>query len=253
MPVSAEITSVDTIQIKVADEAFASGNLLLPTEPSDIVFSNTQLWGDNLINLIIVSVCTIMMIFLLGRYVHLFPYILEGVLRPKPIITLEDSVRLTRDRNYISFVSLPVIGTIVSQYDMYNPMFIHNIPMGYRTLAIIGVLALYIAIRRVFILIGFYGKVKKEYYDIANDSLRNFAILLGSVMLTTTILVLPFRLESLTVRNILFYEILCVFAIFLLRRTQILSNGCSHFTAFLYLCALEILPAAILVVSTFIL
>ena len=38
------------------------------------------------------------------------------------------------------------------------------------------------------------------------------------------------------------------YALFLLRKTQIFSSSCNFFSAFLYLCALEIIPTGILVV-----
>ena len=55
--------------------------------------------------------------------------------------------------------------------------------------------------------------------------------------------------ENDLIRKILLYEMAVVFTLFMIRRTQILSNACNQFTAFLYLCGLEILPAGLLVVS----
>jgi hypothetical protein len=56
------------------------------------------------------------------------------------------------------------------------------------------------------------------------------------------------RLQDSTVRTVLLVETGALFLLYLLRRGQILSLSCKPLTTFLYLCALELLPAAMLVI-----
>jgi hypothetical protein len=54
------------------------------------------------------------------------------------------------------------------------------------------------------------------------------------------------------VRNAMLWVSAFIYALFLIRKTQIFSTSCSIFAAFLYLCALEMIPTGILVVSAII-
>ena len=55
--------------------------------------------------------------------------------------------------------------------------------------------------------------------------------------------------DDLMVKRFLLIETGMVYLLYLLRRTQILSTSCKPLTTFLYLCGLELLPAALLVGS----
>ena len=72
------------------------------------------------------------------------------------------------------------------------------------------------------------------------------------VLITVGILEIA-GLESAIVRYVLYAEIGLVFILLLHRTSQILSLSCNHLRTFLYLCALEILPAVLLVVSAVVL
>jgi len=54
--------------------------------------------------------------------------------------------------------------------------------------------------------------------------------------------------DDLTVKTFLLIETGVTYLLYLLRRGQILSGSCNPLTTFLYLCGLELLPAALLVV-----
>jgi hypothetical protein len=59
--------------------------------------------------------------------------------------------------------------------------------------------------------------------------------------------------DDLIINRFLLIESGVIYLIYLLRRGQILSLSCNPLTTFLYLCGLELLPTALLVVSAVIL
>jgi hypothetical protein len=79
-----------------------------------------------------------------------------------------------------------------------------------------------------------------------------FIFLMLLVLITVGVLSLA-GIESTIVRYVIFAESGLVFILLLHRSSQILSLSCNRLRTFLYLCALEILPAALLVVSAVVL
>jgi hypothetical protein len=73
------------------------------------------------------------------------------------------------------------------------------------------------------------------------------------VLLVTVGILALIGLDYSIVRLVLYGETALVYLLFLSRCAQILSLSCNHLRTFLYLCALEILPAALLVVSAVVL
>ena len=113
MLLSSEIFSVDTVSIRPVSEAFHTGDLLMLTKPvsvSDIVMG----WGDFPVNRFFMVFCAIDIILFLNRFVSILPYIVGGVFNLKKIISLEDSVRLARDRGIAAFISTLIIFIIQS-------------------------------------------------------------------------------------------------------------------------------------------
>ena len=58
-----------------------------------------------------------------------------------------------------------------------------------------------------------------------------------------------FSCNDLTVKRFIYIETIAVYAVFLLRKAQILSMSCNPLRTFLYLCGLEFLPTSLLVLS----
>ena len=104
MPVSAEIFSVDTVRIEPVSQAFRTGQLNMSSVPLDVPVI-AKGWADLPVNWITIAVCTIAVIIFLNSFIGLMPYIFGGFLRWKEIVHLENSVRLTRDRNTIAIIA----------------------------------------------------------------------------------------------------------------------------------------------------
>ena len=112
--------------------------------------------------------------------------------------------------------------------------------------------AAYALLRRFLTRVAEPRRINYDTWRLAATSGYNYFIVLTLVLVATAGISSIAGVNELMVKRILQYEIAVIFAVFLLRRTQILSNACNQFTAFLYLCALEILPAGLLVASAII-
>ena len=247
MPIpSADIFSVDTVQVRPAQEAFRSGTLVMPTGPDAAVAAGQLAWGDSITNSILICVTAIAAILTLAQLVELLPFLVGGLFRPKPIASLEDSVRHARDRNILALVSLPAFVLIVSRFGLYAPQWMAPFPPGGQTLLILAVSVGYALLRGILVALL---RAPGAGYGLAARSFYNFFIVATLTLVLSVGILTLLRTNPLVIKRICWIEIGLTYPVFLVRRTQILGNSCNQFTAFLYLCALELLPTGLLVAS----
>lgn len=252
MPVSAEIFSVDTVQIEPASEAFRAGSLTMSASPADVSAVASE-WADLPGNWIMIIICTVAAIIFLNRFMGLSRYIFGGFLRWKEIVSLENSVRLTRDRNTVAAISFLMVVLVVSRFEIYSPEYLLRIPPDFRTLGIFGAFIAIMLLRESMVTFLSAYTRNIEQYRISNRAIYNFIIFMSVILLVLVVIMLLFDINPLIIKTWSIITIALVYSVFLIRKTQIISKACGHVTAFLYLCILELLPAGILVASEFIL
>lgn len=254
MPVSSSITTVDTVQIRPAAEAFSSGKLVMPDVPVEITASGGgATWAGDPVNEILIVIFTILCILFLRRIVNVLPYIFKGVFRGKWLENLESSMRLVRERNSVTPVLAIPLCLFASRYELYAPEFIEDFTPGIKTLVIIGVFVIYVLIRQA--VLRFPGARR-----ISNDSLGEAAhcwndwIVLSSatLIITLPLLILTSASPTLTGR-LSFYYIAATALVFFFREWGFLADESNQLTAFLYLCTLEIIPIGLLAASAILL
>ena len=122
-----------------------------------------------------------------------------------------------------------------------------------------SVLGVYFAVFASYLLLRFMmtwlfrpQKLPKKTYVAADKASRSFFIVYTLILLAMGGV---FGIADVN-DSVSRYAMLCVsaliYALFMLRKLQIFASGCSFFAAFLYLCALEILPTGVLVASAII-
>lgn len=250
MQYNPDIFTVDSTARRVVDEAFEQGRLLFPTHESVSAHSALS-WGDYPLNWILVVVGVVACLIFVGRLVELLPDLLGSLARWKVIVNLEDSVPRSRDRNRVFMVSIIPLCLLVSKYGIYSPAFMDMILPEWHSLVVIGAAVGYFLVR--FLLHGvvsaFDPTLRSEKERVGQRSLYNFWILATATTLLVSLVLLICGVNSLVIKTINIYILAFFTLVFLLRRTQILTNYCNQFQAILYLCALEILPLALLVLS----
>ena len=94
---------------------------------------------------------------------------------------------------------------------------------------------------------------KVEFYRLSRRQAYTFFILLTILSLALAGFLALFGCNDLLIRKVIIIETAVVYTLFVIRRAQILALSCNHFRTFLYLCALEVLPTSVLVVSAILL
>ena len=94
---------------------------------------------------------------------------------------------------------------------------------------------------------GVRSTITEEYL-----SLTIYDVLLVLAVLVTGGILSYFNVPPTVIRNTIVWISAAIYLLFLTRKFQIFTSYCSVFSAFLYLCALEIIPTGTLVVSAII-
>ena len=202
----------------------------------------------NILALISVLIC----LSLLKRFTAIFPSLVACIIRWKESVNLEASVKLSNDRDRLAFAMLFPFCLVVDRFRLYDPQFLTGFDDNLRLALTIGIFLVYFIIR--VIAAKFYrpkGRNSK-CYKIADKSALTFFIILTLVVLSMGGIMTFIEVEPARIKSAMLWVSAGIYALSLLRKTQIFASGCSIFTAFLYLCALEIFPTGILVVSALI-
>lgn len=198
----------------------------------------------NIIMVLFVAVA----IGLLPTFFHLAPYLADSVFRARGSEALEFSVRVTRERNLFAYLMLVPAVLMMSRYRLYNPTFMHQFTGEWHLLACAGVLAAYILLRTLIYVI-LKPRRRYEYFRLAHRAIYTFFIILMLIALPLLGILTLADVNDLIIKTVLSALLAVVYCVFLVRKAQILSLSCSGLQTFLYLCALEFLPTATLVVS----
>jgi hypothetical protein len=227
-------------------EAFKSGKLLLPDVPAGVQEAAGAPVPISVS--ILVAVFVLLMIVLLPTFLQLLPFIADSLLRARGSAALENSVRVSRDRNTVALVMMLPAFLLAFRYRLYDPSFI-SAHTGDTRLWLIGACLTGYLLLRLFIYLLLKPRRRYENYQVAHHASFTFFILMVLLLLLTAGILSLFKIQDSAMRVVLYAETAFVYLVFLLRRTQILSSSCNHFRTFLYLCALELIPSAALIVS----
>lgn len=195
------------------------------------------------------GVSIIMLLPVLGIWVNMFPELWASLFRTAACIRIEDSRKVQRNRDLIFWMTLPALLTIVWHFDLYAPEWMSGLAPYYRILCTGGILAGYMLLRFMLVRLAPHRKLSTKTYEAASGSPRNFWLLLGFVLFFTTMTLSTLDVPETLFRIVTYCITSLLYLLFLIRRLQIFAYDCNYLTAILYLCALEILPTALLVTS----
>ena len=86
------------------EEAFKTGRLLLPTEPSAPLEAADAAFPWLGVGMAILFV--LLLLLLLRNFLHILPYLSDSVFRARGSTALDSSVRVSRDRNIIALIQI---------------------------------------------------------------------------------------------------------------------------------------------------
>ena len=185
----------------------------------------------------------------LKTFVGIFQSIMASAMRWKENINIESSVRLSRDRDLSALIMVLPFCLTVFKFRIYNPAFIANLSDSSRLWTIIGTFIIYFILRKSASLLVHPHSIPQKTYTAACKSANTFFILLTIAIITIGSLLAFCGVSAGIIKSVLLWLSALIYGLYLVRKLQIFASSCSIFAAFLYLCALEILPTGILVVS----
>lgn len=196
------------------------------------------------------ALCSLFVVLLLlKRLVNVYPSLLACLLRSKECFNLEASVKLARDRNLVTIAMVVPFCLIAFKYGLYRPDFLDGMGEDVALGVYVGVFAVYAALRYTVLLLVIPRRVPQKTSDTANKAAFSFFNVLTFVLLAMGGVMDLLNVDESVVHNAMLWVSGCIYLLFLIRKAQIFNTSCSIFASFLYLCALEIMPTGILVVS----
>ncbi|EJW95344.1 membrane protein [gut metagenome] len=184
----------------------------------------------------------------LQRIISAFPLCLSCLLRWKENINIEHSVKSARDRNTFAWLMFLPFCLILYRYAPC-PEYLIQAGSVIRLIAVSAVVLLFLFIRKILSKIISPKKADSKILKAAYCSIYNIFPIAMTVMLLSLAGMNLTGIGIAAVKNVLLCEGIFFYTVFLLRKVQIFTNLCSVFVAILYLCALELIPTALLVAS----
>ncbi len=214
-------------------------------------------WSDIPLNGILTVAAAVLLLLFLSEIIRLMPLLLECVTRVRPNLSLEHSLHQARSRNTIAILALLPFCLMADRYTLYSPRFLEALNPGWRVPALIGVLVAWLLLRKLVELLVFAARPPRldaEERSALHRNLFNcFVVLVALQFCSLCIARFLCSAPDSVIRLILLVETAVMFGVSLGRSGQILRAKVGGFSTFLYLCALEWIPAAALVASAVVL
>lgn len=223
------------------------GTLHLPHSIPDGISSVTE-WTDCTVNIILVAAALVLFLIAVLNVIRIFPDLQLCITKPHGPAAFEHSVHKSRSRNFIAVLFIPAAAVLIDRLNLYRPSFLAPIPPEFSVAAMAGVLVLFRIVRNIFF--SFTRKLRLRSDDAAalkNIELSVFVFLATFLMPVTTLLLIA-GVDEKVLRSAVYIILGIGFFISLVRSGQILAGQYGFFTTLFLLMAIEILPAAMLIV-----
>lgn len=226
-------------------DIFIQGKLEMSAVPVQEA-AQAMLWDDFLLNRVLVVATVLIGIAGLRDLLRLLPELLYCFSRPRASVSLEYNTSVVRMRNTAALISILPFCLLADRFGLFRPELWSAVPEEWSAPATVGVFLAYLLLRTVCSALIRPPRLSGTAADAVRRSPWNYFILLTLLMLLTVGLLYIFRPSDTVVRITLYAETALFFLLSLLRSGQILASGFSGLTTILYLCGLELLPAAAL-------
>ena len=195
------------------------------------------------------GVAMLMFLPVLPQFVNMYPKLWTGMFRTATCIRIEDSKKVQRSRDLLFWLGLPALITLVWKSGLYSPGWMTGLNAPLSLAAVAGVITGYGLLRASLSHILPFRRFSSKVHETAVGCPKNFWLLLVSVLFISAVTLGFCKLPDNTAHIITLCLTGALYLLFLIRRFQIFAYDSNYLTAILYLCALEILPTALLVTS----
>lgn len=229
-------------------ELFRQGRLEMSTAPLP-EFQTPAEWNDLLPNKIAIVLSVVLVLIYLKDIIRLIPPLLYALDRKRGGESLEYNVSAARMRNTVALIYTLPFCLIADYCGAYRPGFWSMVPPEWSSAATLGVMLAYFLLRRLCYAAIRPGKMSAESLATLKHSLYNYFIALVSVAVPTIGILPLFSVREDIISTVFLALTGLAFALAMVRAWQILKSRRSPLPTILYLCGLEILPAAAVVAS----
>jgi hypothetical protein len=202
---------------------------------------------------ILTCISILVMMLIMRNLVSIFPSLAACLVRAKECINLEASVKLSRSRDIMAVAMILPFCLILNRFGIYGSGFIGGLQEDIRIAAIIGLFLLYLIMRIAVFKLFRPQRMPGKTYTTEGKAAHTFFVILTLVLLVTGGAMTVSGADESSIKSAMLWLSAGIYGLFFIRKFQIFTSNCSIFTAFLYLCALEIIPTGIIVVSAIIL
>ncbi len=196
---------------------------------------------------ILALISVLVFITLMRRLVNIFPSLMACMVRWKENVNIEASVKNSYDRNIIAIGMVIPFCLTAEKFNMYDLSFMGGMNENLRIGVTFGIFAAYLLIRQLAFMMVMTRKSRKKTYETARKASYTFFIILTLALVLTGGILSFIGISADIIRTAMLWISAFIYAVFLLRKTQIFASSFSILTSFLYLCALEIIPTGLLV------
>ena len=194
----------------------------------------------------------LIIIMLLRRLVNIYPSLLACMIRWKENVNLQMSVKLSTDRNLLALSMIIPFCLTVYRFGLYRPEFMAEMDEAAGVGVTIGIFTAYMLTRRLCYIMARPRKASQTMYRTSASASYTFFIILALLLLATGGVLSFFDVNPDMIKTAMIWVSACIYAVFMFRCAQIFASSYNLFIVFLYLCALEIIPTGILVISAII-
>ena len=230
-----------------ADSAFLSGTLHLPHGTDEAAQDRTAVQDHNLVQDTIIALMAVIFILYIRNAVSILPMIAGCLLRWKENLNIEYNVKTSRSRNILALILFPTFCVMLSRYGVWRLPFMEMTSEAVRLIIIAAALGLFAAARILMAAIMKPSRMNHKLWKAGNDSFYTYFAAAALTVIAVAGIMGIADCSGDTIRQTIIYICIFFWLVFIVRKIQIFKNSCSLFSAILYLCTLEILPMALLV------
>ena len=228
------------------EEVFKSGSLVMSSSPVTDLAQAVR-WGELPTNRILAVAAVLLLILALPDLLRLAPGLLYSFDRTRGSAELEHSLGAARTRNLVALTFILPFCLMLDRYALLRPRFWSLIPPQWSAPAALGLMAAFLLVRALCYALFRPRRLGTEESATLRHLPYNYFILMAALTLLTAGACSVFGVPDGTVRTVLMWEIAAVWLFTWVRSGQFLAGHGIGFPTFLYLCGLEIIPAALLV------
>ena len=232
----------------MADSIFLQGKLEMSSSPV-MVEEALPLWGEILSNRLLVALSVLLFIFALKDIFKLTPSLVYMLQQKHGSQSLEYNISIARIRNFTALICICPFCLIADKYALYDAAFMADVSPMWRSCVHIGIFAAFLLLRRIIHSVIKVRRMHSDELASFSHSPYNYFILTVFVMVASSLVMSFFNAGNDFAHSVTMIEIALFYFLSLIRSGQILRSYCGGLATILYLCGLEILPAAILIAS----